>query len=162
MLLPFKLIFYGFCAARKIRVPWCFISNSGPTGWEPPLDWDNLAPVPRSQFHTTSGKSCVPKSSSCKKDFLHLCCANNESCVYEGKHMFLIFISNISDQQMDDSITHGIPSDFAPLSCFGEGNSVPTQHFLYESAVELSLHSRACCLHSTFFLQLPWGWCLRF
>lgn len=36
---------------------------------------------------------------------------------------FFIFIWNISGQQMGDPIIHGIPSDFAPSSCFGEAQT---------------------------------------
>lgn len=79
----------GFVQQEKIRVPWCFVSNTRSPGWEPPLKWKNLAHVPCSQFHSTSGKSSVPKSSSCKKDFLHLHSANEKTSFYEVLNIYL-------------------------------------------------------------------------
>lgn len=110
----------GFVQQEKIRVPWCFVSNTRSPGREPPLEWKNLAHVPCSQFHSTSGKSSVPKSSSCKKDFLHLHCANEKTPFYEVLNIYLKY------KRPADGWPHHPwhPLRFTPSSRFGEDNSV--------------------------------------
>lgn len=120
-----------FVQQEKERVPWYLMSNTGPTGLESPLEQENLALLLALNF--TPAKSCVPKSSSCKKHFLHLCCANEETSVYEGKQI-----------SWDIYLKYKWPAD---------GWAHHAWHPLRFCPFISLWRRQLCCLHSTFLMS---------
>lgn len=120
-----------FVQQEKERVPWYLMSNTGPTGLESRLEQENLALLLALNF--TPAKSCVPKSSSCKKHFLHLCCANEETSVYEGKQI-----------SWDIYLKYKWPAD---------GWAHHAWHPLRFCPFISLWRRQLCCLHSTFLMS---------